>query len=279
MLSLARKGVKFVRDKITIIPTNNKHTFYEKKLENILSIGDFAKDKKLISISPGGFKGFYMMGICKYVKQNYDLENYIFTGASAGAWNSLLLCFKRDINEIQKGILDSSLQETNSINELENLLKNKILERYDTDDFDLRRLFIGVTTIENCKKNTTIFSGFHNLEDALNCCIASSHIPLITGGLTNIYRNVLTFDGGFSKYPYLNTTRSALHITPGIWKPLNSNKVKAYISMIDYTTLFSKDEFHFNEMIEEGFDDAKKHKEYLDNIFINDNTQNNSSNL
>jgi hypothetical protein len=179
----------------------------------------------------------------------------------------------------KKDIIDSSLQKTNSINELENLVKNKILETYNTDDFDLRRLFIGVTTIYNCKKNTTIFSGFHNLEDALNCCIASSHIPLITGGLTNVYRNVLTFDGGFSKYPYLNTTRSLLHITPGIWKPRDPNKVKAYISMIDYTTLFSKDDFCFNDMIEEGFYDTKKYKEYLDSIFIDDDTQNNSANL
>ena len=33
------------------------------------------RNKHIISISPGGYKGFYIMGICKYVKQNYKLLN------------------------------------------------------------------------------------------------------------------------------------------------------------------------------------------------------------
>jgi len=233
---------------------------------SVLPIENFLhKDKKLISISPGGFKGFYMMGVCKYIKQNYNLENFIFTGASAGAWNSLLLCSNRDIQEIQSNILDDSLYKTKSIYDLENLIKGKILKSYNTSDFELNKLFIGVTTIDHYKTNTTIFSGFENLEDALNCCIASSHIPLVTGGFTNVYRNVFTFDGGFSKYPYLNTTRSVLHISPGIWKKTKPNPT---MSITDYTTLFSKEQFNFNEMIEKGFEDTYKNKEYLDSIFI-----------
>lgn len=246
----------------------NKHTFHESEVEKFLHDNHFIKDKKLLSISPGGFKGFYVMGICKYIKQNYDLENFIFSGASAGAWNSLLLCFNRDIEEIQDKIIDSTLQDTNKISDIENKIKFRMLDKYTTDDFDLRRLFIGVTTFDdtNYKTNTTIYTGFDNLEDALNCCIASSHIPLITGGFTNVYRDILSFDGGFSKYPYLNTTRSVFHITPGIWKKKN-NTNPTTMSISDYTTLFSKAQYNFNEMVEKGYNDTIYNKKTLEDIF------------
>jgi len=241
---------------------NNRRTFDESELEPFLNENNFVRDKKIISISPAGYKGFYVMGVCKYIKQNYNLDDYIFTGASAGAWNSLLLCFKRDIEEIQNCVIEDSLQKTGSINELENLIKNKILTSYKTEDFDLRRLFIGVTTIDKYKSNTTIFSGFDNLEDALNCCVASSHIPFVSGGFKHIYRNLLTFDGGFSKFPYLNTTKSVLHITPNMWRePYGVPSAKFNIT--DYTTLFSKEQFLFNEMVENGYKDTVKNSDKL----------------
>jgi Patatin-like phospholipase len=246
----------------------SKHTFHEKDVEKFLIENEFIKDKKLVSISPGGFKGFYVMGICKYIKNNYDLDNFIFSGASAGAWNSLLLCFNRDIDEIQNNILDSTLQNTNKISDIENRIKNRMLESYKTEDFDLRKLFIGVTTFDNnqYKPNTTIFTGFDNLEDALNCCIASSHIPLITGGFTNVYRDILSFDGGFSKYPYLNTTKAVLHITPNIWKKKNKT-VSPTMSISDYTTLFSKAQYKFSEMVDNGYKDSIENKKTLDDVF------------
>lgn len=247
-----------------ILNIKKQNQFHESEVDRFLMENEFIKNKKLISISPGGFKGFYVMGVCKYLKSNYDLDNYIFSGASAGAWNSLLLCFNRDIDEIQYKILDKTLQDTNKLGDIEKRIKNKMLETYSTDDFDLRRLFIGVTTIDKYKSNTTIFTGFDNLEDALNCCIASSHIPLVTGGFTNVYRNILSFDGGFSKYPYLNTSKSLLHITPNIW---NNKQSYSTMSINDYTALFSKTQYNFLDMVEHGFRDTEKNKKTLDVIF------------
>lgn len=246
----------------------NKHTFGENETTKFLEENEFIKNKKLISISPGGFKGFYVMGICKFIKNHYNLENYIFSGASAGAWNSLLLCFNRDIDEVQSKLLDITLQNTNRISEIEKRIKYKMLENYSTNDFDLRRLFIGVTTFNQCKANTTIFTGFDNLEDALNCCIASSHIPMVTGGITNFYRDILSFDGGFSRYPYLNTTRSALHITPTIWrKDTPESVVKQTLTLSDYTTLFSKEKFLFSDMVEKGYRESQENRQILDDVF------------
>ena len=64
------------------------------------------QDKKLITITPGGLQGFYVLGICTYIKENYDLSNYVFSGASAGSWNSLFLSYKYDTKKILDAIFD-----------------------------------------------------------------------------------------------------------------------------------------------------------------------------
>lgn len=246
------------------------HKIYLSKKENQYNhfIED-TKNKKIISLSPGGYKGFYVLGICKFIKENYNLDNFVFSGASAGAWNSLMLSFKHNMNDIINLILDSNLEKSSSIHEIEKSIKTIILNKYTADDFDLNRMYVGVTIIDKYKTNTTIYTGFENLEDALNSCIASSHIPLVTGGLTNFYRNIMTFDGGFSKYPYLNTSKSVLHIHPNIWNHFSNNTGKFNIT--DYTTLFSKSKFPFSEMVENGYLDSKKNKHILDKVFIIEN--------
>lgn len=238
---------------------STKENRYNRLLED-------AKYKRIISLSPGGFKGFYVLGICKFLKENYNLDNYVFSGASAGAWNSLMLCYKHDLDDIINAILDSNLEKSPSIYEIERSIKTLIVSKYTKDDFELNRLFVGVTVIDNYKTNTTIYNDFENLEDAVNSCIASSHIPLVTGGLVNIYRNMLSFDGGFSKYPYFNASKSVLHIHPNMWNHFSNTTGRMKIT--DYTTLFSKSKFHFRQMVDDGYADSKNNKEFLDGIFI-----------
>lgn len=220
------------------------------------------KNKKLITISPGGYKGVYMFGICAFIKDNYDLSDYIFSGASAGAWNALMMtCKNTDIYNNNK-IISHSIKQSKNMFESENLIKEQILKKYTTDDFHLDKLFIGVTTVEECHTYTSIYDNFKNLEDAINCCISSSHIPLLTGGLLNIYRNKLSFDGGFSRYPYIHLMKSELHITPDIWKNvINKNEYR------EFTTLFSKNKYNFDQLFQDGYNDSKQNKSFLDEIF------------
>jgi len=224
----------------------------------------FLKEKKLVSISPGGYKGIYMLGVCIFIKDNFDLDNYVFSGASAGAWNALTLCYKKDIRYLKQQVLDYSLQNSKSINEIETLMKKRFLLFSKTEDFDLRRLFIGVTTLEKFKPKTYIFYGFESLEDALDCCIASSHIPLITGGFVNKYKNLYTFDGGFSKYPYLNNMKPSIHISPSIWKEKPGYQGdKESFDITQYTTLFSRNNLDFTQLYDSGYNDSQKNYAYL----------------
>ena len=124
-------------------------------------------DMKLITISPGGFNGFYMMGIVTYIKEHYNLTNFIFSGASAGAWNAIIFAYKYNASDIIDILFDNRNDyEKKSIGnlgcgfqykknkdkffllDLENSIKNRILDKFSTNDFNLDRLFIGMTTLQ-----------------------------------------------------------------------------------------------------------------------------------
>ena len=158
------------------------------------------------------------------------------------------------------------------------------MNKFKTEDFDLKKLFVGVTSFDYMKIKTNIFSDFESLEDAVNSCVASSHIPYITGNsFLNKYQNMNGFDGGFSKYPYLNVIKPSLHITPSMWtdvkdfnlcddQNINARKyieklLKMPMQVSDYTTLFSRSKFNFVELYDRGYNDAKNNKDYLDKIF------------
>ena len=250
---------------IKSIRNNNLLNVNEK--DKLFIQNEYIRNKKIISISPGGYKGVYLLGTCLYIKDNYNLDNYIFTGASAGAWNALMMCCKKDLKLLKNEIVDYSIQNSNTIFEIEYMMKKRLLSFYTTDDFDLKKLFIGVTSLQwYCIPKTIIFSDFESLEDAINCCIASSHIPLITGGFINIYHDILTFDGGFSAYPYLNISNSILHISPDLW---NDKKIlfNQFSDLNEFTTLFSKNKYNFTELYNKGYNDAEKNNVFLKYIF------------
>jgi predicted patatin/cPLA2 family phospholipase len=266
-----QNNAKFAKQYIISSRNNNIYSDNEAKL--FIDENKFLADKKLITISPGGFKGFYLLGILTYIKENYNTDQLIYSGASAGAWNGLFMCYKGDSFKFVYNLLDYNIKKAKSITELEYSLKYKILSKHKDSDFDLDRLFIGVTTVQNLKPRTNIFADFETLEDAINCCFASSHIPFITGGITNKYHNMFTFDGGFSKYPYLDRER-LLHVSPSMWREINKedenrNLIKNSIKKVkNLAEIFSISKNNLLELFDDGFHDAKKNKQFLDSIFV-----------
>ena len=269
--SIKKHGVKQC-----IISSKNDKSYCESQAKIFINENEFLSGKKVITISPGGFKGFYLLGIMAYIKDKYDVEDFVYSGASAGSWNSLFMCYKGDTLKFVYNLLDMNILKIKSLPEMEYFIKYKILTNYKDSDFDLRRLFIGVTTFKNFIPSTNIISDFESLEDAINCCIASSHIPLITGGITNRYHNMFTFDGGFSRYPYLDYMEKLLHISPSMWEEsVNKDKknkkpnimYSAFSSLKKFTGFFSLSKRNLLELFDNGYQDAKEHKEYLDTVF------------
>lgn len=237
----------------------NMNTF-KKKNKHLLN-------KKIISISPGGLKGFYLMGVINFIKQHYNLSNYIFTGASAGAWSSLFASYKYDSSDLASKILNLDFDKVSSIYEIQLLFKNKFIKLFNDNDFHLDRIFIGVTVLQGLKVTTTIFYNFKSLEDAVNCCIASSHIPFLTGGLIYKYNNEISFDGGFSNYPYLDLNNTVLKINPLIWDTTNQSS-----SVINYETLTEEISAEkFKEDFLKGYNDTLNNKSILDSALILNN--------
>jgi hypothetical protein len=222
--------------------------------------GTWEKKPPMITISPGGIYGFYTLGTCAYIKENYNLTDYLYSGASAGSWNSLYMVLKNDYN-FSKGILDIDTDNISSIFELEYAIKNSILNLYSTKDFDLTRVFIGVTVFKKKKLRTSIYSDFEDLKDAIDCCIASSHIPFVTGGAIKRYKDILSFDGGFSKYPYIRNVEPVLHIEPSMW-----NKNKKVGCSESHLFNFKKNRHLITDLFNRGYNDALKNKEFLDKI-------------
>lgn len=232
---------------------------YSNKLYNKKNINDFHlkfKNDNLILLTPGGLNGFYMLGITQYIHDHYNLDNYVYTGASAGAWNALLMSYKKNTSVIVDGLLkDKDIYTSGSLRNIQKNIKSHLLYNYDSNDFNFTKLFIGITQYENCKLQTNIYSDFYNLEDAINCCIASSHIPLITNGLTTRYNNYLSFDGGFSTNPYISLINEPLIIKPDMWNKDSS------------CNMFSINKCNLKELYKKGYYDSVDNIDNLNNFF------------
>jgi hypothetical protein len=234
-------------------------------------------NKNIITISPGGYKGFYQLGIASYTKENYKVNDYLFSGASAGAWVSLMMVYKGDHNILIKDLINIAKTINNKgLEFIQKELKHVFLSKYTTSDFDLSRIFIGVIQFDKLYNlpYTSIYTDFNTLEEAVDCCIASSHIPLVTGGLIKKYNNKISFDGGFSNYPYLQMDYSSiiLNIHLNLWFYTNNNNNKLStvynFSIYDFTNIFYIHNFNLSKMYHNGYTDSKKYKDKLNNIFL-----------
>jgi hypothetical protein len=233
---------------------------------NELMLRFSGKYNKLIVITPGGLYGYYMLGIVRYIRSNYDLNNYVFTGSSAGSWCCLIFCL-RDKKKLNMLMLDwlqgveKVLNET-SLYEFMFYMKKKIMELTTDKDYDFERMFIGVLKYENYELKTTIYCNFHNLDDALNCCIASSNIPFLTGEFNHTYQGNIAFDGVFSKYPYLNIFEPTLVINPNLWKTPNIKRFGM--------SLLCKNKINILNLSMDGYNDCLINNELLEDFLENE---------
>lgn len=250
-------------------------TQYCENTETYKLINKDFKNSKLITISPGGFKGFYMLGVVTYIKTFFDLDDdeFIFSGSSAGSWNCLVMSYKGDpytlyprVRKIIKSVNDEFKKKT--IQDTQKQMRAAILEKFDDSDFDYNKIYIGITTNKGCdifskfSRKTIIYNYFQNLDDVIDACMASSHIPFITGGHKYRFRNIDAYDGGFSKYPYLKLTEPYLKITPNIWGTEDKK-----FGIERFTTLFSKRKYDLIELFDSGFLDSFENHATLASLF------------
>lgn len=261
------KNLHWEKTSNIVLRKNNK-IYKNDDLTSFLEENSEYNNSSLITLTPGGLRGFYNLGTCVYTKENYDLTNFIYSGASAGAWNGLMMTYKKNPHEFAIKILDSMKEnhKLKTIYDTQLYLKNQILESYDETDFELQKLFIGVTCIHNNEIFTNIYSDFLGLEDAINCCIASSNIPFITGNCEIKYNDLVSLDGGFSIHPYLNiNSLKGMQIGPDMWNGKditfkNREKKQDLYKMFFYNNY----NINFYELFIKGYSDAKDNSKIID---------------
>ena len=97
----------------------------------LLLIVGLGNSLKIISSKAAGLKGFYMLGVSKFIKENYDLQNTLFYGASAGSWNSLYLSNNLPNDELFTFIKSLKSKDFENMYQIELAMRNEILKKYN----------------------------------------------------------------------------------------------------------------------------------------------------
>lgn len=216
----------------------------------------YVSSHKIISISAGGLKGFYMFGICKYIKKHYDLQDFTFYGASAGAWNSLYLSHNLNIDPLDEYLRKLNRRNFKNLFEIEELL-TKHFYSYNENDFDFSRLNICLCVLNKYYIEKRIINEFDDLHDVLECCKASFDIPYFTSNHpVYFYKNLTAIDGGVFPVPHHNYYTPELFITPNIFK---NNYLKKYCDIKN---------LNIKKLIDMGYQDAKNNKKNLDSVLL-----------
>jgi len=226
---------------------------------NIMNVKDFDKPRdSLISIYPGGLTGFYSLGVSAYIKDNYDVSEYSFLGASAGSWNSLLFTCKRPSEEIINKLLSTNLFYTSTtLPELTEGIGNHIVSNYKDDDFHLERLYISVSKLSLLRFKPQILYNFNSLNDAVDGCLSSSYIPFVTSKFRRMPINNIIMDGGINSFPPKQIS-SYLNIYPSMWgREFSVGSGFKYPSSHDF----------FTDMYLQGYHDTKQNKKIMDDFF------------
>ena len=237
--------------------------FFFNKIQNILPIKKDFPTKKFISIAPAGLYGAYTLGITSFILDNYNTESFLFLGGSSGSWNSLIGCYKYNSKDLIDELLLQPFFEKSSVSKLQDNLSNYFFENYNSSDFNLDRLYMSVSVLDNFRLTNKVITNFTSLNDAIEGCRASCHIPLLTSKqFIRRYRDNIVFDGGFTIFP----PRNILNFFIISANKYNSQNLQYALSGLIKRN-FSKE--IINELYNKGYKDSLEHKKDLDLYFNN----------
>lgn len=206
-----------------------------------------------IVISPGGKHGFYSLGICHYIRNNFDISNKKIVGFSAGSWCSLILTIKKElINDLLKKmfLIDKKTKMNLILDKL-----GKLFSSYSFTDFDLTNTWVAVTNIP--QKKLCLYNEFISIDDCVRCFKSSSFIPLLTSrNSLCFYKNILSCDGGWLFNIYKKTLPSnALIISHRMFGKNKNNQM--------YKEIYKKSKIDFYNSYIKGYNDASKNHKYF----------------
>lgn len=223
--------------------------------------GKLKVPNKTIYLGPGGFTMPYTLGICKFIKDNYDLSNYNFIGSSAGSWLAVYLASDISSDNIQK-IIDNYSEKFESNN------KNFLYKWHYTGDFlkdeyikyinnqesitNDKHIKISVTRYKDRKLINELLDDYNNIEELLELCKYSSYIPLLTGNNLPKYNDIITIDSFFTNINF-------------------EYDILIYFGTFDrkftMREIIGRTKIKASDYFKEGYSDALKNKNKLNNMF------------
>jgi len=212
-----------------------------------------------IVISPAGRYGMYSLGICHYIKNNFNIKNKKIVGFSAGAWNALFMCMKKKYinNALKEGFKIQNVSIQMMLKKTINIVKNHNIKYYN-----LNNLYIGI-----CHFNKhTIYNNFTSLDDVIQCCVSSSFVPFITyNDIMYFYKNKLSFDGGIYYKKYKKTLPPTTLIIS--FKMFGRHKKSNLLN-----EQFKKNKQSAYQLYIKGYHDAMQNHSYFEKYFNHDSS-------
>jgi len=216
-----------------------------------------------ILIGPGGYRGFYQLGICHYIKNHFDYSKKKIVGFSSGSWASLFLCLDNKLsNECLRNIF-KQFKHSCSLPKLPTVFRNAI-STFKDSDFNVSNLYVCMT---NSTNNTLLIkNNFLDINDCTNSCIGSSFVPLVTyNDIFYFYNHKPVLDGGmcFKNYIKKINQDKVLVIRPSTFK---SNNPKYFVTLRG----FIKPKRSLYDLYILGYQNARKNHDCLKKYFHSD---------
>lgn len=151
----------------------------------------------------------YILGITKYIQQNYILpEDTIFTGVSAGTFPMILLALDKDIDHAWENwniplLAAVKAYKTGSLFNWNKVCKKHSYD-YLPDDAHLllkNKCHISVSRVNSLIKykfDNEIISEWSSKDDFLNCLVASGFVPLFDTKFSFKFRDNHYIDGSLT---------------------------------------------------------------------------------
>jgi hypothetical protein len=210
-----------------------------------------------IIYNTGGYYGFYQLGICHYIKNNFKYNDKTSLGISAGSWLTLFMNLDKKHTNKFLLLIFKSLKQNTPIHKLPNIFKNCI-EPY-IQHISTKNLNILVTDVSELKYK--IHNKFLSVNDAVNCCTASSFVPFVTyKELFYFYNHRLVLDGGVFKKIYMNSIDTDKSLIIKFEMFGRFKQFKLFKS-------FRRPKYSLYELYLLGYNDASKNHAYLQKYF------------
>ncbi|RLN46422.1 hypothetical protein BBJ29_008821 [Phytophthora kernoviae] len=172
----------------------------------------------------GGCGGMYnyFLGVASILQEEYDLQDVIFSGVSAGCFPALVLAldinvkeffFKENIPLIEQAAECSYA----GLGKWIPMVKHSLVAMLPSDAYQHadKKLYFSVTEVPVLRNH--LLTTWTSNEEMVDCMLCSAHVPLYTTTLAASYRGKRFVDGGLSNnFPVVHL--DAPHKVFQIWK-------------------------------------------------------------